>query len=870
MDRDNKGKGISAAQNSGKAAAKVDTISPGSPEEFRAIFENSQIGIMLLKEYRLVFRANQRLADILGYESPEELTGMSVRGMHLSEERFREYGERHYQRLTQGVQIQVEYQLKRKNGSAVWCSLSGKAIDSNSPPDLNKGVIWCVEDISRHKAAEDELAAQRETLVKMIAEREEAEADAKRRARELDCLHKLGVSVNASLSPPRIISEALRGMMEAVEPDLAFFFSLREDQLVLEDVLPPQARKTLAAGLHCIGRCLCGLAIEKAAAVYSADIHRDPRCTLEECKQYGMKSLCVLPVAHGGELLGVLGLGSAAGLAFESRAGFLETMAHQAAAALSKARLYEVALREVSDRKRAEEASRLAVEELRVSERRLRKAEVTARIGNCEFTLGSDTISASEGARAIYGLAGSQWSLHEVQKLPLPQYRPLLDSALQELIQNGKPYNVEFQIRRGGDGKIIDIHSMAEYSPELRVVFGVIQDISQRKRFEEEREQLQAQLIQAQRMESVGRLAGGVAHDFNNMLGVILGHTELALLEVEPPHAAHKSLQEILKAAHRSANLTRQLLAFARKQTISPRVIDLNQTVEGMLTILRRLIGEDIDLAWIPGRELWPVKIDPGQIDQILANLCVNARDAISGIGKITIETATIRFDDSYCARHAGFIPGEFVMLAVSDNGRGMDDKMLEFIFDPFFTTKEVGKGTGLGLATVYGIVKQNKGFINVYSEPGFGTTFKIYIPRVVESVPQKPPALLPKDLRGVETVLLVEDEEQILDLAKTILQQHGYQVLATANPVKALGIVIDNPSPIHLLITDVVMPEMNGKDLKDRIARTRPGLKTIFTSGYTANVIAHHGVLDEGIDFLQKPFSVQDLLEKVREVLDR
>lgn len=381
---------------------------------------------------------------------------------------------------------------------------------------------------------------------------------------------------------------------------------------------------------------------------------------------------------------------------------------------------------------------------------------------------------------------------------------------------------------------------------------------------------LQDQLLQSQKMESVGRLAGGVAHDYNNMLGVIMGYTELALHKVGKTEPLYADLQEILKAARRSADMTRQLLAFARKQTISPVVLDLNETVEGMLKMLRRLIGEDIDLVWLPKADLWPVKMDPSQIDQILANLCVNARDAIEGVGKVTIETDMVTFDEDYCAKHHGFVPGEFVMLAVSDDGCGMDQAILENIFEPFFTTKDVDKGTGLGLATVYGIVKQNSGFINVYSEPGHGTIFKIYLPRTgMQAAKGTWPWEAKRNLRGSETVLLVEDEESILALGKAILRRQGYHVLAARNPAEALELVESYPDPIHLLITDVVMPGMNGKDLNERLSALKQGLKCIFMSGYTANVIAHHGVLDEGIHFLQKPFSLKTLTEKVREVLD-
>jgi PAS domain S-box-containing protein len=407
------------------------------------------------------------------------------------------------------------------------------------------------------------------------------------------------------------------------------------------------------------------------------------------------------------------------------------------------------------------------------------------------------------------------------------------------------------------------------FGNKTRAVLGVAVDITESNRAEEEKQKLQAQLLQAQKMEAVGRLAGGVAHDFNNMLGIIIGHAEMALDEVDSSQAIFADLQEIRKAAERSASLTRQLLAFARKQTVAPKVLDLNETVEGMLKMLRRLIGEDVDLAWLPGKNLWAVKVDPAQIDQILANLCINARDAITGVGKITIETVTTTLDEAYCADHPGFAPGEFVLLAVSDNGCGMDKDTLGKVFEPFFTTKGIGQGTGLGLATVYGIVKQNNGFINVYSEPGRGTTFKIYIPRHAGQAGEdlKVSAVeIPKG-RG-ETVLLVEDEPTILNMTAKMLERQGYTVLTASKPSEAMLLADEHTGKIHLLITDVVMPEMNGRDLAQNLLSLYPNIKSLFMSGYTANVIAHHGVLDEGVHFIQKPFSKQDLGAKVREVL--
>ena len=400
---------------------------------------------------------------------------------------------------------------------------------------------------------------------------------------------------------------------------------------------------------------------------------------------------------------------------------------------------------------------------------------------------------------------------------------------------------------------------------------GIISDITERKQAEQEKAKLQDQLLQSQKMESVGRLAGGVAHDFNNMLGVIIGHAEIAMDQVDPAQPLHADLQEIRTAAERSADLTRQLLAFARKQVVSPKVLDINETVEGMLKMLRRLIGEDIHLAWLPGVDVWPVKVDLSQIDQLLANLCINARDAIAGVGRLTIETENISFDEDYCADHAGFVPGEFVLLVVSDDGCGMDKETMDKIFEPFFTTKGVGKGTGLGLATIYGIVKQNSGFINVYSEPDQGTTFRIYLPHHKGQAEQaRTEVAVEPVLRGHETILLVEDEPTLLELSKLLLETQGYRVLAAGTPGEAIRLAGENTGEIHLIMTDVVMPEMNGRDLAKNLLALYPHLKCLFTSGYTANVIAHHGVLDENVQFIQKPFSRKDLAAKVREALDR
>ena len=392
---------------------------------------------------------------------------------------------------------------------------------------------------------------------------------------------------------------------------------------------------------------------------------------------------------------------------------------------------------------------------------------------------------------------------------------------------------------------------------------GVKRDVTEQRILEE-------QLIQAQRMETVGRLAGGVAHDFNNMLSVILGSAELVMTRDDLDDSMLRRLQLIKEAAERSAEITSQLLAFSRKQVIEPRVVKLNPLIEDMGEMLGRLLGEDIDILSVPEKEIWNTKADPGQIHQIVANLCINARDAMPKGGKLTIETANVTIDEAYCRGHAGFVPGRFVMLAVSDNGIGMDRETLSHIFEPFFTTKDEGRGTGLGLATVHGIVKQHNGFINVYSELGQGTTFKLYFPQSVEEAEEAEKAVeTPKPIEAV-WILLVEDEEMVRNLAEMMLEEMGHRVLVAGTPKEALALCEEGGMDIDLLLSDVVMPQMSGKELKELIEALRPGIKTLFMSGYTTNIIARHGVLEKGTHFIQKPFSMNELARKVREAVEQ
>ena len=480
-------------------------------------------------------------------------------------------------------------------------------------------------------------------------------------------------------------------------------------------------------------------------------------------------------------------------------------------------------------------------------------------------------IYANRKTFEIHGYNKEEFMALRVEDIDVPESKAMFEERAEKINRYGEASFDVCHLRK--DGTLIPLAIFARKITwkNIPAILSIATDITERKAAEEEKEKLRSQLIQAQKMESIGRLAGGVAHDFNNMLGIILGFTELALEDIEPEHSLYESLKGIEKAANRSADLTRQLLAFARKQTIAPRVLDINDTVSGMLKMVRRLIGEDINLIWMPGAKLWPVLIDPAQLDQIIANLCVNARDAIKGVGKITILTENITFDTNLNVYNADFKAGEYVKISVIDDGCGMEKDVKEHLFEPFFTTKEIGKGTGLGLATVYGIVRQNNGFINVYSEPGMGSTFKIYLPRFygknIKASDVKKEGGIQK---GSETILLVEDEHDMMNMIKIMLERLGYMVLTAGTPGEALKIAENYSGTIHMLITDVVMPEMNGTDLAKKLLSVYGDIKCLFMSGYTSSVLTHTTIIEEGILFIEKPFTIRELAEKIRKAMEQ
>jgi two-component system cell cycle sensor histidine kinase/response regulator CckA len=472
---------------------------------------------------------------------------------------------------------------------------------------------------------------------------------------------------------------------------------------------------------------------------------------------------------------------------------------------------------------------------------------------------------ANRRAGELAGLPPEELLGREAVDFVHPEDRELVRRTVAALLRGERAAEaLEFRaIDASGKEHWVEVRPSAALWEGKEGVIVFLTDVSERKRLEE-------QYRQAQKMEGIGRLAGGMAHDFNNILTAIIGYASFALEELGEAHPAAPDIREILANAGRASELTRRLLALSRRTMLSPRALDLNELVLSLHRTLRRLLGEDIELVTLPGENLWAVRADPAQMEQVVLNLVVNARDAMPSGGKLTIETANVELDADYARGHLGVEPGQYVLLAVSDTGIGMSEEVKSHLFEPFFTTKEVGKGTGLGLATVYGIVKQHGGHIYVYSELGRGTTFKIYLPRHYGEAEllgrRDEEGFVP---RGSETVLVVEDEPAVRVVEVRVLREQGYRVLEAANGVEAMRVALAHPGPIHLLVTDVVMPQMSGRELAERLRRIVPQLRVLYLSGYTDNAIVHHGVLDEGVAFLQKPFTASALARKVREVLD-
>jgi PAS domain S-box-containing protein len=509
-------------------------------------------------------------------------------------------------------------------------------------------------------------------------------------------------------------------------------------------------------------------------------------------------------------------------------------------------------------------ASRRRAEEARESEQRYRAFFESHVAGAVVTDAKGSVLEANPAALEMLGVSARE----ELQGRSLPALHARLedgDDLMERITAQERVDQVELELRRP-DGRpvtvLANLTARRDREGRLTEIHAFLLDITEKKRME-------AQLRQAQKMDAIGRLAGGVAHDFNNLLGVITGYAELLEKDLPPRHSGHRRLKEIRRAADSATALTHQLLTFSRKQPVEPRVVDLNEIVPGAERMLQRLIGEDIELVAALAPDLGSVRADPGQIEQLILNLAINARDAMPNGGRLIIETANVALGPPYALTHPGVEPGPYVMLAVSDNGAGMDAETLSHAFEPFFTTKEQGKGTGLGLATVYGIVQQCGGTVDVYSEVGHGTSFKIYLPRVGAAEPRETAAPVPPDLRGSETILLFEDSDPLREMICEILEESGYRVIQAETPEASLRALAEHGPSVDLLVTDVIMPGMGGPALAARLQASNPRARVLYISGYTNETVGSRGGMQVGTKFLQKPFTFEALLRKVREVLD-
>jgi PAS domain S-box-containing protein len=797
---------------------------------YRDLYDLAPVGYCTVGCDGHILQANLTVANLLGV-GPEALVGKPLERFIHDDDRAL-YASHHHALVATREPRSCELRVVRSDGTQLWAYLEASATaDEDGRPRFR----LLLSDVTQRR------------LLQLESEHERSVLEVLARSQPLaDVLTNVLLQYEARFP-------GMRASLLVLDPDGRHLRHGAAPRL-------PAAYCAAIDGVE-IGPNVgsCGTAAYTSAPAMVADIESDPRWRAYKdlALSHGLRACWSMPIlAASGRVLGTFAFYFGAPRA--ASAGELATL-------VRGAQLASLAL----ERHLAEAA-------LVESERRFRTMiewmpEATAVHRDGKMIYVNPAAIRSLGATRADALVG-----RHVLDFVSPELRQTMESRLRSIAEDGgdTPLGELTLLDVNGAEMVVEAHGISvafDGGPAILVAW---HDITARKKAEQERVQLEAQLQQATKMQSVGRLAGGVAHDFNNQLVVVLGHVDLALEQLEPSHPIRADLVAIREAATRSADLTRQLLAFARKQTVAPKVLDLNVTVTGMLKMLSRLLGETVEIRWAPDTKIWPVKVDPCQLDQILTNLCVNARDAIAESGSITIETSNRVIEPEDCAHRADAQAGEYVCLTVRDDGSGITKEALSHIFEPFFTTKALGEGTGLGLATVYGAVTQNQGFIDVSSEPGRGTTFEVHLRAHRNEVEASPPETETETearaaRRGGETVLLVEDEPAILKVTARLLEAQGYAVLRASGATEALRVAAEHAGPIQLLITDVVMPGMNGRDLASALSTKYPLLRRLFMSGYTADVIAHQGVLDEAVSFLQKPFSRVDLAAKVREVLE-
>jgi two-component system, cell cycle sensor histidine kinase and response regulator CckA len=799
-------------------------------ERYRSIFENAIEGVFQSTPEGRFITVNPSMAQILGYESPAEVIATITdiaQQLYVHPEARAKASQIQEER---GLLHGFEFEAYRKGGEKIWLSVNRRSIrDENGTEIYREGSI---ENITERKRVEERQAR-----------------------RSVHALFRADVSAALAMSRAPLrptLESCVTAMVEHLGAAFARIWTLNRDEEMLE-LQASAGMYTHLDGPHArvpVGSFKIGKIAQERLPHITNEVQTDPRVSDKEwARREGMIAFAGYPLLVENRTLGVMAMFSRKRLAEDT----LDALA-------SVADLISQGI----ERKRAEE-------ELRESEERYRLLFESSPQPMWVYDLETLAfLAVNESAIHHYG-----YSREDFLAMTIKDIRPAKDiPALYDSVSKGSEgvdaAGTWRHLKKNGTIIEVEITSHLLVFADRRAELILAHDITKRNRLEAALLASEEQLRQSQKLEAIGQLAGGVAHDFNNLLTAINGYSALALRRVGDDHPISSYLVEITKAGDRAANLTRQLLAFGRKQLLQPLAINLNDIVGDMIKLLKRLIGEDVQLVTKPGANLKQIKVDPGQMEQVLVNLVVNARDAMARGGTVTIETANIKLDGTYASRHVGLTPGEYVMLAISDTGTGMDHDTQSRIFEPFFTTKETGKGTGLGLSTVYGIVKQSGGNVWVYSEPGKGTTFKVYLPQVEgEATARAESKALATMKRGSETVLLVEDEDMVRKLTGELLEENGYSVLEANGGEEAISIFKERKAPIDLLITDVVMPKISGTEVAEQLKKIHPETKVLFMSGYTDEAIVHHGIVDSGIAFIQKPFSENALTRKVRDVLD-
>lgn len=813
----------------GTAAAALESASLYSQvrraeENYRSIFDNAVEGIFQSTPQGRFIAVNQAMARLFGYDSPEEMIESVT---DITHQVYVNPGDRakSAELTNQEILRGFEFQAYRRDGKQIWLSLNRRSVCDESGTEL-----------------------YREGSVEDITERRRVEGMQARRAAHALFRADVSAALAMSRAPLRTTLElCAAALVQHLGAAFARVWTLNRDEEVLE-LQASAGMYTHIDGGHArvpVGMFKIGKIAQERQPHITNNVQSDPQVGDKEWAQReGMVAFAGYPLIVEERLLGVMAMFSREALADDT----IDALASVADV-----------ISQGIERKRAEQ-------ELGRSEERYRDLVENAHDIIYSHDLQGNYTSVNRAGERITGYTHEEClSLNIADTIAPESLNKVRDLLAKKLAgEDGTAYEIEI-LAKDGKRIAVEVNTKLILQDGAPVgVQGIARDVTDRKHLEE-------QLRQSQKMEAIGQLAGGVAHDFNNLLTAINGYSTLALQRLEDAQPVKSYLEEVKKAGDRAANLTRQLLAFGRKQILQPLPINLNDVVTDMNKMLRRLIGEDIVLTAKLDPALKNIQADPGQIEQVLVNLVVNARDAMPEGGTLTIETASLELDPEYAAKRVGAQPGKYVMLAVSDTGFGMTEETKGRIFDPFFTTKEKGKGTGLGLSTVYGIIKQSGGNIWVYSEPGKGTTFKVYLPESEVDAPstakRETEGPIPS---GSETILLVEDEDVVRGLARKILEQAGYKVIEAAQGEKAVQLFSEAAREIDLLLTDVVMPGISGKDVANRVTRLRPDLKVLFMSGYTDEAIVHHGVLDSDVQFIQKPFSPASLAKKVREVLDR